>query len=372
MIVGSLWDELSKQLADRWMSLLVLPGALYLAAVGVAITLGHSHPFDAGLLVRRVTEVARDPSVRTTGGQVLLLVAAVMAAAAAGVVAQGLGAILERVTMAGGWNQWPVPIMRAVTWWVALRRYMWDRQDRKYTEQLLLARLPDPAQRPSPGRRYAAAGRRARISLERPERPTWTGDRIQAAVLRMDRDHWIDLAVVWPYLERVMPESMRKDIAEAREALSRAAVQGGWALLYAALTWWWWPAVLLALTLAAASRRRLRASGDAYARLLETAARLYIAALAAQLGIDHTGPLDRSLGGRVTSHLRPQQPSRSIDTRRRTGSGRSTLGRGRLRAGVHIGGPQPREAGIAVSGAAYGAVERGGRAGGIEEAGADG
>jgi hypothetical protein len=304
--VGDLWSELGKQLADRWLSLLVLPGALYLAVAGAAVTLGHSHPFDAGRLVQRVTAIAADPSVRTTGGQVLLLVAAVLGAAAVGVAAQGLGALVERIAMAGGWSQWPAPIASTVRPWVAFRQYRWDREDRKYAEQHLLARLPD-----------AAAGRRARISVERPERPTWTGDRIQAAVLRVDRDHWIDLAVVWPYLERVLPDSLRDDIAETRAALSRAAVQGGWALLYAVLTWWWWPAAPLALALAATSRHRLRVSADGYARLLETAARLYVPALAGQLGIDHAGPLDRPLGRRVTSHLRPQPSARSVDTRSR-------------------------------------------------------
>jgi hypothetical protein len=283
----------------------------------VAVTLGHSHPFDAGRLVQRVTAIATDPSVHTTGGQVLLLVAVVLGAAAIGVAAQGLGALVERIAMAGGWNQWPAPIAWTVRRWVTFRKYRWDREDRKYAEQHLLARLPDPAQRPSPARRHATAGRRARISVEQPERPTWVGDRIQAAVLRVDRDHWIDLAVVWPYLERVLPDSLRNDIAETRAALSRAAVQGGWALLYAVLIWWWWPAALLALILAATSRHRLRASADAYARLLETAARLYVPALADQLGIDHTGPLDRPLGRRVTSHLRPQPPARSVDTRSR-------------------------------------------------------
>ncbi len=316
--MGDLWSELGKQLADRWASLLVLPGALYLAVAGAAVALGQSHPFDAGRLVRRVTAIAAAPPVRTTGGQILLLVAVVLAAAATGVAAQGLGALVERIAMAGGWNQWPAPVSWSVRRWVAFRQDRWDREDRTYAEQQLLARLPDPAQRPSPALRQAAAGRRARISVERPERPTWAGDRIQAAVLRVDRDHWIDLAVVWPYLERVLPDSLRDDIAQARAALSRAAVQGGWALMYAVLTWWWWPAAPLALALAAASRHRLRASADAYARLLETAARLYVPALATQLGIDRAGPLDRSLGRRVTSHLRPQPPSRSVDTRFRS------------------------------------------------------
>src|SRR5579859_4240655 len=41
-------------------------------------------------------------------------------------------------------------------------------------------------------------------------------------------------------------------------------------------------------------------------------------------------------------------------------------------AGVHVGGPEPREVGGAVTGTADGVVQRGSRAGGVEGAGAEG
>jgi hypothetical protein len=302
--VSDLWSELGKQLADRWLSLLVLPGVLYLGIAGAAHALGDQHPFDVELLVRTVTAEARKPAVTSASGQILLLLAIAAAAAAAGVTAQGAGTFIERAALASGWTQWPAPAASVVRWWVTLRQKRWDYFDRAYEAELQLALLPDPADRPPPAARQAAAGRRARISPERPERPTWTGDRIQAAVLRLDRDHWVDLAVVWPYLEQVLPDSLRSEISDARAAVSRSATLAGWAVLYALLTWWWWPAAPLALIIAASARYRIRAGADAYARLLETAARLHIPALAAQLGIEHTGPLDRDLGAAVTQHLR--------------------------------------------------------------------
>lgn len=60
----------------------------------------------------------------------------------------------------------------------------------------------------------------------------------------------------------------------------------------------------LALIIALAARYRIRTGADAYAGLLETSARMYIPALAAQLGIDHNGPLAEALGVAVTKHLR--------------------------------------------------------------------
>lgn len=307
--MSDLWSELSKQLADKWFSLLVLPGVLYLAVAGTAHALGDRQPFNVEFLVRTVTAEARKPAVTSAAGQILLLVAAAAAAAAVGVIAQAAGVFIERAVLASGWTQWHGPAAFIIRRWVTLRQKRWDYFDRTYETELQLALLPDPADRPSPAARQAAAGRRARISAERPERPTWTGDRIQAVVLRMDRGHWVDLAVVWPYLERILPDGLRGEISDARAAVSRSATLAGWAVLYALLTLWWWPAALLAVIIAVTARYRIRSSADAYARLVETAARLYIPALAAQLGIEHAGALDRDLGAAVTQHLRTTLPA---------------------------------------------------------------
>ncbi|MFE3072569.1 hypothetical protein [Streptomyces sp. NPDC059247] len=306
--MGGLWNELGKKLAERWLSLLVLPGALYLAVAFAARTLGQRHPLDLARIAREITAFAAGPVMTGLGGQIVLLVAVLLASAAAGTVATAVGTVVERLVVADGWRTWPAPLSYLAGRRAERRRARWDAADRAYHERRKRAMAPDPADRPAPALLRAAARRRARLAPERPERPTWSGDRIQAAALRLDRDHRLDLAVLWPYLEPVLPEALSARIADARAALVRAATLAGWALLYAPLARWWWPAAPLALVLALAARHRVRCSVDSYARLLEVAARLHVPALAAQLGIDHTGPLTDDLGARLTHHLRTESP----------------------------------------------------------------
>jgi hypothetical protein len=306
--MSSLWSELGRKIADRWLTLLVLPGLLYLAVAAAARTLRQEDALSVSLLARQVTAHAREPAVTSVGGQVVILGAVLIAAAAIGVVAQAIGAFFEQAVLAAGWTTWPPPLPNLISRWVRRRQCQWDAANRAHFFQYQLARSPNPADHPDPAIRHASAGKRSRIAVERPERPTWSGDRIQAAALRLDRDHQLDLAVVWPYLESVLPGSLRDQITEARAALSRAATLAGWAVLYLLLIWEWWPAALLAVLLTVAARHRLRAGADAYARLLETAARLYAPALAGQLGIEHAGPLTADLGARLTRELGTQLP----------------------------------------------------------------
>jgi hypothetical protein len=186
--VNGLWSQLGQKLAERWLSLLVLPGVLYLAVTATARTLGQRHALDVGLLTRQITTHAKQPAVTSTGGQIVLLAAIVIAAAAAGVTAQAAGVFTERLVLAAGWTTWPAPLPALVSQWVHRRQDRWDTADRTHYTNYQLARLPNPIDRPDPAIRHAAAGKRARIAVERPERPTWSGDRIQAAVLRLDRD----------------------------------------------------------------------------------------------------------------------------------------------------------------------------------------
>jgi hypothetical protein len=302
--VGGLWGELGRKLADRWLSLLVLPGVLYVATVAAAHTLGQRHALDAPLLIQEVTAFAKQPTVTGVGGQIVLVGAIMIASAAAGLVAEAVGSLVERLVLAVGWKAWPLGLPVLADWRVRRRQRRWDDAHSVYHQQRRLALAPDPADRPDPAVGRAALARRTRIALERPERPTWSGDRVQAVALRLDRDHGMDFAVVWPYLEPVLPEALGARVSEARAALARATTLAGWAVLYGALAYRWWPAVLVAFVLAAAARHRTRSCVDAYARLLEVAARLHTPDLAAQLGFDHTGPLTADLGARLTHHLR--------------------------------------------------------------------
>ncbi|MER6162404.1 hypothetical protein ABT147_44115 [Streptomyces sp. NPDC001868] len=308
--MGAMLAELGKKLAERWMSLLVLPGVLYLAVSAAARALGHAHPFDLDRLTEQISEWAGAPAVRTVGGQVVLLAAVLVASAVVGLIATALGSLAEQLHLATNWYTWPPGIRHLA------RRVTRSRVDRWKAAAETWHRLRDEAadarlrrERVDPLPRYAAQVAMTRISVECPERPTWSGDRIQAVAVRLERDYHLDLSSVWPHLWMVLPDTVRADITTARQTLTRATALTAWAVLYLCLAVWWWPATAVTAALALASWRRTRAAADVYAHLLEAAARTYIRALAEHLSLDPV-PLTQEFGDTVTLHLTPSPPPR--------------------------------------------------------------
>jgi len=309
--MAGLLDELGKKLAERWLTLLVLPGALYLAAIIAAATLGHTHPFTAGRLTDRLdhwTAAAHPRSL--TGLTVVLLIAFLLAAAACGLAAQALGTLTERLWLAADWAGWPAPLRRLAAARTHRRRQRWDQATtdfRQAREQaagaLAQARLTGTTPPPPTG--LAIARRRlSRIAAESPERPTWMGDRVNAVAVRLDRELDLDLGIVWPYLWLTAPDTARSEITAAREALGRATTLAGWGLLYLVAGALWWPGLLVALATLVTALRHARTVTDTYALLVEATVRLHAADLARDLGLDHTGPLTRQTGSALTSLLR--------------------------------------------------------------------
>ncbi|MFD4604363.1 hypothetical protein ACFWPQ_40900 [Streptomyces sp. NPDC058464] len=299
--------ELGKKLAERWLSLLVLPGALYLAVAATARTLGHSHPFDLHRLTGQITEWANAPAVGSTGGQVVLLAAALGGAAAVGLVAQALGSLAEQLHLAADWRTWPVGAYSLAQWATERRQTSWG------TDAEAWYRHRDRGPWADPAARQDAHAKMIRISPECPDRPTWSGDRIYAVAVRLERDYHLDLAALWPPLWLILPDTVRTEITAARQALARATTLTAWALLYLALAAWWWPATAITAVLAVTSWRRTRSAADTYATLLEAAARLHARDLAAQLGLDPAGPFTQESGDTLGRHLTPSPPPRPPD-----------------------------------------------------------
>ncbi|WP_141575738.1 hypothetical protein [Actinomadura sp. WMMA1423] len=305
-------NELGKKLAERWLSLLVLPGALYLAVATTAYTLGWAHAGDLHRLITILTTWAKTPPATTVGGQVVLVAGVLAASAAVGLAAQALGSVTERLALAAGWQAWWRPLRGLAEKRVTSRRNDWNSAHSDYHRLYDQARQahqagtqPNPNQREQ---RHAAYRALTRIALEEPERPTWTGDRIHAVTLRLRRDLNLDLPTVWPSLWLHLPDTTRTEITTARQALTTATTLTGWALLYAPLTWWWWPAALIAAGTALTAWRRTRTTTDIYARLLEATARLHTRTLSEHLGIDTTDATLPALGNTLTHHLHTQLP----------------------------------------------------------------
>lgn len=123
--MGGMLAELGKKLAERWLSLLVLPGALYLAVAATARALGHSHPFDLHRLTDQITEWANAPAAGSAGGQVVLLASVLGGAAAVGLVAQGLGSVAEQLHLAADWRTWPAGARSLARQATARRQTRW-------------------------------------------------------------------------------------------------------------------------------------------------------------------------------------------------------------------------------------------------------
>lgn len=309
--MGGMLTELGKKLAERWLSLLVLPGALYLAIAATAHTLGHTRPFDLHRLTGQITEWASAPAAGTVGGQVVLLAAVLAGAAAIGLAAQAVGSLAEHLHLAADWHIWPAGARHLAEGATKSRRTRWDTAAgdwHRHRDDAGAARTRGT--RAAPAAREAAYAAMTRISAERPDRPTWSGDRIHAVAVRLERDYHLDLATLWPHLWLILPDTVRTEITAARQTLVRATTLTAWAFLYLPLAVWWWPATAITAVLAATSWRRTRTAADTYATLMEAAARLHARDLADRLGLEPAGPLTQESGDTLTRHLIPSQPSR--------------------------------------------------------------
>ncbi|NEA66990.1 hypothetical protein [Streptomyces sp. SID12488] len=308
--MGGLLSQLGTKLAERWLSLLVLPGALYLAVAATTHTLGHTHPFDLPRLTHRITTWANHPATSTAGGQVVLLAAILAAAAAAGLTVQALGSLAERLVLAADCAAWPPPLRQLAARQITRRHDRWTlaaltwHQCREQDAQA----LAHDGQRTDPARRHDAERAMTRIAPEEPGRPTWSGDRLNAVAVRLERDYHLDLATLWPHLWLILPEETRTQITTARQNLTRATTLTAWALLYLPLAAWWWPAALITATLTLTGWARTRTATDTYALLLEATTRLHTRDLAGHLGLDPTSPLTPETGDTLTHHLTPTPP----------------------------------------------------------------
>jgi hypothetical protein len=270
----------------------------------MARALGHHHPFDVDRITDQVTAWANYPAASSIGGQVVLLAGVLAGAATVGLVAQALGSLIERTWLAADWHTWPRPLRRFVHRWVVRRQKGWEEAAahwHRLRENAAAARAR--GQRVDPVERHAAHRAMTRIAPEYPDRPTWSGDRLHAVAVRLERDHQLGLAAVWPHLWLFLPEEVRSEIASARQALTRANTLAAWTLLYLLLAIWWWPAVLVASVLTVTSRWRTRTATDVYAALLEATTRLHARDLAQHLGLSSNGSLTPELGDELTRLL---------------------------------------------------------------------
>ncbi|MFE5591235.1 hypothetical protein [Streptomyces sp. NPDC056549] len=274
--MNTLLSALGKSLAERWVQLLALPGALFTALAATASVLGHRHALDG----RRLSRAAEDLVARYDQRPVsalLLTVVLLLVGAAVGLLARGLGSAVENVWLMSG-PRWLVGGL------VRRRQDRWNGANTGGASQV--------------------ATRNA-VALAEPARPTWIGDRLRAVGVRVQGQYGLDFPFTWPRLWILLPELCRGDLIAARGALASAATLSGWGLLYLCLGALWWPAALAGAALLLLGRRRGRDAAGDLADLAESAVDLYAVDLARALGEDpRSGQVPPAMGRRLSERFR--------------------------------------------------------------------
>lgn len=303
--------ELGKKLAERWLTLLVLPGLLYVAVVAVAGILGQRHATEPGVLRIWVDTLAAAPASRSPAGALAGAVGILTGAAGAGLAAAALGQLAQQA--------WTTPGRRApARWLTSWRRRRWNRAYATVGTALQAATahtaataspLPDPAANLS-----AAVTACARICPVQADRPTWIADRLRAVDERVHRAYRLDVSAAWPRLWLLIPDTARTELTTAHDSYTAAARLAGWALLYLAAALWWWPALVIATVTGVTAWIRARTATAVLADLAETTVDLYGPELARQLGITCPGPLTPDIGHSITIAIRKDDTLHPPDT----------------------------------------------------------
>ncbi|MFD7863608.1 hypothetical protein [Streptomyces sp. NPDC059783] len=312
---------LGGKLADTWLSLLVLPGLLYLSVAAAGSVLGHRDPFGHHLLIDRIDTLAGTPATHSPGTVVLVAALVLATSAGASRLAGALGGGVERLWL----GDWPRPLRPAARALTRRRVQRWSAADARYRQALTQRALraaaesravpgPDAPDSPSapddpaggtPAPTTAELGEaRNLIALSRPARPTWMGDRLLAADARVHRAYAIDLTSAWPRLWLLLPDTAHGEIQAARTALTAAARRAAWGLLYVLPALWWWPAALIAAVTFAGAWRQARLAVHEFAELVEAAVDLHGRDLATALGIPCEERLTAVEGLEITRTLR--------------------------------------------------------------------
>lgn len=291
--MNQLLVTLGTKLTERWLNLLVLPGALFLGVLAAGTTLGHTHWADVHRLSAALDDLTARPVLDHTGTAAVAVAAVLLLSSALSLAAQFLGSAVE-------------------SYWLRESRFAFDhrrQRDRLAAWESLTGKRRDAIRDPATpaAEVYRLERARTRIGLAPPSRPTWYGDRLEAASERVEAVYGIDLDAVWPRLWLILAEPAQRQIEAARTSFTAAARLGAWSVGYLAVAVWWWPAVLLAAGCASVARSRARDSVESLASLVEAAVDVHGRDLAVLVGLaqaDSGEPLSVDTGDRLSATFR--------------------------------------------------------------------
>ncbi|MGG2460331.1 hypothetical protein ACO0M4_11000 [Streptomyces sp. RGM 3693] len=114
--------DLGRQLAQRWVGRLALPGLLLAATALGGAALGQRHPFDHARLLHRFARCATSFAARPPSVQLLFAGAVLLAVAAAGVAVESAAGVTLRLWL----GQWPRALRGPSRLLAARREARWE------------------------------------------------------------------------------------------------------------------------------------------------------------------------------------------------------------------------------------------------------
>lgn len=304
--VSDFFGELAGELARRWLSLLLIPGVLVLAAGFAGLHLRQQHALDVNRLAAAVGGTAAELAGWPGVAQAVAAVGVILAAVAAGLLVQALVGPVRALCL-GHWTGRVVE--RVADSQIRRRQGHWREL---YRERAALEMVHPAHDRTTEQQRRIdrIAGRTNQIAMAEPGSPTWMGDRIHALTEVAINRYGLDLAFGWPRLWLVLPADVRAGINTAQRGFAAAVLIITWSLPWFALGLLWWPAALAGVVIAAAGRSRSRARITSLTEQVEAALDIHGRSLAVALGVaaaTSTGPLTREEGERITDITRKER-----------------------------------------------------------------
>lgn len=301
-------QELSKKAAERWASVLVGPGLLFVVCVLVGRHQGFTHALDLAHLRAYVRSVSTDKAYQELAGLLTAASVVLLAAAVAGLVASSAGGLVERLWLPAG-PDWYVNLL--VRW----RGRRWNRKEQAYrtveteVQQELVRNRRRGIETPSRAsdlRRLLA--RRNAYSEREPNEATWMAQRTAGAAARVETRYRMDLTEIWPHIWSVADGQVRDDIQGVRDNFTGAARTAAWGggLVGIATITLWWPAAALGAILLVTGHRRGRVAIDILVPLIESAVDLYLRDAAGRMGVPCPHTFSPAVADRVIRILRGQ------------------------------------------------------------------
>ena len=270
----ALIGELTKRLPDRWLAATLGPGVLWIAVAGFATHLGQARPFSRSAIAdtaREAGNLIRDRPAEAVVYGLLAIGSAVIISAVARLIGAGV-----RALWLGRWRGPMTSLSRILVRW---------RRNRASV-------------------RLAAAGTRLPADYL-PRCPTWIGDRLRLADVRVSAQYGLSLALIWPRLWQLIDIDTRALVQQARARFELAGTLAGWAGCYLVLAAFWWPAAVVAAVLLAVAWWRGRLAAAVFGDAIESTVDLRHRALAEALGypLEPGTPLPPAVADAINDQL---------------------------------------------------------------------